>query len=91
MSPQTKATLEEFASKINWGVVGHPEDMERFFKFVIAAYKTGERDISLDEFVDVFKSKAPHEIDPKKRLNFEMFLHSKYEDGIKLLRSFEGK
>lgn len=97
MSPATKKSLADFATKIHWGALGHPDDVERFLDFIISAYHNNEHNISLDEFLDAVdthtkKKVVPH--DPKfvkKRLNFLLFLFSKYEDGIKLLHKFEEK
>jgi len=93
MSPETKRLLEQFAAHANWGTVGHPSDMERFWDFVISAYRNGEHNISLDEFLDVVgHTKNEESVQKKKRdLASKMFLFGKYEDGIKLLRNFEGK
>ena len=97
MSPETKKLLADFASQINWGTLGHPDDTERFLDFIIAAYGNAEYDISLDEFLDVVHAHTKSEAIThdqklvKKRLNFLLFLFSKYEDGIKLLRKSEEK
>lgn len=96
MSPETKHALEKFAVLANWGTVGHPLAMERFWDFVILAYRGGERDISLDEFLEVVGSQtkdAKSERDVQKRkkeLGAKMYMFGKYEDGMKLLSKFEG-
>lgn len=97
MSRETKKLLEKFSDRANWGTPGNPNDMERFWNFVIFAYRKGENDISFDEFLDVVGSQTKNkegaqDMKTKKReLAFKMFAWSKYEDGIKLLRTFEGK
>ena len=95
MSPATQKALEEFAGKINWGIPGHSSDMERLWNFVISAYRHGEYDISVDEFLAVVDplTKSPNQSEQfgKKRIGFLMFMYSKYEDGINLLSQFEGK
>jgi hypothetical protein len=67
--------------------------MERFRDFVIAAYRNGDESITLDEFLEIVSTHENGESihDAKKRLNLEMYLFGIYEDGVKLLRRFEGK
>lgn len=97
MSPETQKLLEKFSSLANWGTPGNPEDMERFSDFVISAYRKGEHDISLDEFLDVVNSQIRKRGDAedlktrKRDLASKMFMWSKYEDAIRLLLKFEGK
>lgn len=99
MSPQTQSFLEKFAELANWNTVGLPSDMERFREFVISAFKNGEYSLSLDEFLGVVnsctkKAEADREIkisDKKRILTSKMFMFGQYEDGIKLLRKYEGK
>jgi hypothetical protein len=93
MSQQTKSLLEQFAALANWSTVGLPQDMERFREFIISAYKVGEHNIPLDEFLDILGSNKDTDIDvqQKKRiLASKMFMFDTYENGIKLLREFEG-
>lgn len=95
MSPETKKLLGKFSSRANWGTPGSPDDMERFGDFIISAYRKGETDISLDEFLDIIGSQIKHNKDTqniktkKRELASKMFMWSKYEDGIKLLQKFE--
>jgi hypothetical protein len=99
MSPQTKSLLEKFATFANWNTVGLPSDMERFREFVISAFKNGEYSLSLDEFLGVVNScvkntEADYDMkisDKKRILSSKMFMFNQYEDGIKLLRKYEGK
>lgn len=99
MSPKTKKLLGEFAGVTNWNDVVFQGDPEKFWDFVIFAYKNGDRDISLDEFLDVINANINRAIpeeemdfsDKKKELASKMFMFNKYEDGIKLLLKFEGK
>lgn len=71
--------------------------MERFWDFAISAYRKGENDIPLDEFLDVISSQTKHKEDArdmktkKRELASKVFMFGKYEDGIKLLRKFEEK
>lgn len=92
MKMSTQKSLEDFASHLNWATLGRPEDMERFWDFVIAAYRNNDPDIALDDFlarVKYFQPKEENMIVIKKRLNFLIFLFSKYEDGITLLKKIE--
>lgn len=97
MSPETKKLLLKFCDHANWSVPGNPSDTERFWDFVISAYRKGEHNISLDEFLDVIGSQTKNkegtrDMKTKKReLASKMFMFSKYEDGIKLLCKFEGR
>ncbi len=49
MEDSTKEYFDSFALSCNWGVP-HPLDMEKFWRFVIEAYKNGERSLSEEEF-----------------------------------------
>lgn len=99
MSPETKKLLEHFAANANWGALGNPIDMERFWEFVISAYRHGEHDISLNEFIQLVgpQSKSKEDVSGKKFSNKQrdltarVMMFNKYEDGIKLLSQFEGK
>lgn len=95
LSPQTKKLLEKFALLANWSVPGNPPDIERFWDFVVCAYRNKEHDISLDEFLDIINTQTKdggQDLKTKKReLSSKMLMFSKYEDGIKLLRRFERK
>ena len=95
MFPETKRSLKDFATQMNWAALGHPNDVERFWNFIIFAYRHGDHKISLDEFMavvtlaDQTKKDNANRTYLKKRLNFLIFLFGKYEDGIKLLQKFE--
>jgi len=94
MAPETKKLLEKFAERANWSTVGLPDDMGRFRDFIISAFKNGEYDISLDEFLDIVGDNENSVLDMKSKkrlLSSKMFMWSQYEDGIKLLRKYEGK
>lgn len=99
MSSETKKLLEKFAAHAHWGTAGLPDDMKRFWDFVISAYRNGEYNISLDEFLDIVNAptrgkETTDDIkfsDRKRELASKMFMFSKYEDGIRLLSTFEGK
>ncbi|MCK9351928.1 MAG: hypothetical protein WCT49_01360 [Candidatus Paceibacterota bacterium] len=91
MTPQTKKFLEIFASSATWSTIALPQDMENFRDFIISAYKNGEFSITLDEFLEVLGGTKDMDIKTKKRtLSSKMFMFNQYEDGIKLLRKFEG-
>ena len=94
LSQKTKKSLEDFAAHVRWGALGHPDDTERFWDFVISAYRNGDHQISMDEFLNVIdacteKGEGARDVKfMKKRVNFLVLLFGKYEDGIKLLRKF---
>lgn len=95
-SPQTQKLLKKFAAKADWSLPGNPADMEKFWDFVISAYQKGEHDITLNEFLRVINDENKNgtdalEINParkKRELAAKMFMFSKYEDGIRLLKKF---
>jgi len=98
MTPATRKLLQGFATLANWNALGNPVDMERFWDFVISAYRNAEHDISLDEFLDVVGHAKGKEdahgikfFNKKRDLAAKMFMYRKYEDGVTLLRKFEGK
>ena len=49
MKDSTKEYFDSFALSCNWGVP-HSLDMEKFWRFVIEAYRNGERSLSEEEF-----------------------------------------
>ena len=49
-----------FASHASWRTVGLAPDMERFYRFVIAAHRNGEGDIALDEFLEIVNDTVPN-------------------------------
>ncbi len=49
MKNSTKQRFDAFALSCNW-TVPHPLDMERFWRFVIEAYKNDEKSLSEEEF-----------------------------------------
>jgi len=95
MKNSTRKLLEDFSSHANWRTVGLPSDMERFLDFITEAYRNGEYEISLDEFLDVIKTSPDHRktnlSSRQRELASKMFMFNKYEDGIKLLRKYERK
>lgn len=97
VSPKTKKSLEVFATHMHWGALGHPDDTERFWDFVISAYRNGDEHISLDEFLNVIdgstkKGEVPRDVKfMKKRVNFLVLLFGKYEEGIRILRKFDAE
>ncbi len=58
MSPATKQLLKHFAAKANWITAGNSADTDRFFDFVIAAYRAGEHDISRDDILAIVRPKS---------------------------------
>ncbi len=52
MENSTKEYFDSFASSCNW-TVPHPADMERFWRFVIEAYKNDEKSLSDQEFSEL--------------------------------------
>jgi len=94
MTTETKTLLEKFATLANWSTAGLPADMERFRDFIISAYKNGDTAIPLDNFLDILGSNKDADIDvqlKKRILASKMFMFDTYENGIKLLRKFQGK
>jgi len=98
MKDSTRKLLEDFAIHAHWKTAGLLSDIERFCSFIIEAYRSGEYDISQDEFLDVvntsIKPQEGHATSLSSRkleLASKIFMYNKYEDGIKLLRQFERK
>lgn len=77
MNQSTKQKLKEWAESNNWSV-SHPLDDERFWDFVIEAYKNGDKAISETEFYELV---ATYYQDEDTLTDF----YIKYENGIKLL------
>ncbi|HEY4515097.1 MAG TPA: hypothetical protein VJJ22_02970 [Candidatus Paceibacterota bacterium] len=72
--------LDLWASNNNWGV-SHPSDDERFWSFVIEAFKSGDTSIPEDDFYGaIVKYYADEDILTK--------YYTKFENGIELLRQF---
>jgi hypothetical protein len=90
MSPSTGSLLESYAAQANWREPGDPRNKVGFHAFLVEAYRGGDRNIPLDEFLATLRSR---EGDPltddlasrKKRLAAKMFLHAQYEDAMVLL------
>jgi hypothetical protein len=79
MKDNTKKKLNSFVKHNNWQMP-HPLDMERFYSFIIEAYKNGDTQITADDFSEIIK--------PVCNINEEE-LHEwliKYENGIELLK-----
>jgi hypothetical protein len=93
ISPTAKKLLEAFATKANWSMPGNTGDVDRFWDFVIAAYKNGEYEIELDEFMAVLNQAQPIQDSNTNRkqreLAAKMFMYNKYEDGVRLLNKFK--
>lgn len=94
MSAETKQLLEHFASNIHWGAFGNPEDLDRFFDFIISAYQNGDYAIPFDSFSSIIDSCAENKgpgSDKQfisKKIAFTMLMFDKYRDGIILLSKF---
>jgi hypothetical protein len=96
MKDSSKKLFEKFIQNANWKMIGLSPDMERFWDFVISAYRNDEHDISQDEFLDVISASvkpatSTNLANQKTELASKMVMFNKYEDGIKLLGKFEGK
>ncbi len=83
MNPSTKEKLELWANNNNWSLP-HPLDKERFWGFVIEAYRNGDDEIPEDEFY-AFLSNFYNDEDTLTNY------YIKYEDGIDLLHSYDKK
>lgn len=84
LSSHTKELLQQYAKSANWKYIGLSSDMSQFFAFVITAYRSGEHDISEQEFLEVLgKSKTQREVAAK------LYMFEQYTNGIKLLREFQ--
>ncbi len=81
MKETTREKLKSFAACNDWASP-RPNDMERFWGFVIEAFNNGEHNILFNEFWGVI---CDHFHNKDTILN-EWF--PKYFDGIELLRQF---
>ena len=77
MKNSTQKYFDSFALSCNWGVP-HPLDMEKFWRFVIGAYKNGEKSLSAEEFL---KSVPTRKFDQKELDEWVV----RFEQGIALL------
>lgn len=80
MNQTTKQKLQYWVENGDLG--GHPKDTERFFDFIIEAYKNGDTNISLDEFSEIVRD---YLTDEKIRASF----YTKYDDGVELLKYYD--
>ena len=83
MNSKTKDKLHAWAVSNNWSS-RHPSDMERFWDFVIEAYKNGDVAIKGEEFYGFLSSFYQ---DEDTLIDF----YIKYENGIELLREYSQK
>lgn len=81
MNEETRLALKKFSSLANWGTMGHPNDMDRFWDFVIVAIENDDIHINSDQFKDVVGEDCLDE-EVVDRVFF------KYENGIDLLRRY---
>jgi len=82
MEKITQYKLELFAKLNNWQMP-HPLDMERFYEFIIEAYKNGDTEISRDKFLEI--------VNPFYKMNeneMDKWI-IKFENGIELLRVYK--
>lgn len=81
MKKETQQKLELFAKLNNWQMP-HPQDMERFYGFVIEAYNNGDTEISRDKFLEVVR--------PFCKMNEDELTKwiIKFENGIELLKVY---
>lgn len=77
MNQSTKEKLKNWAENNNWST-SHPLDDERFWDFVIEAYKNGDKSIPETEFYELV---ATYYQDEDTLTDF----YIKYENGIRLL------
>ena len=84
MNDNTKKKLKLFAHNNNW-TTSHPLDMERFYQFIIEAYRTGDINIARDEFLEVIE--PIHKMDDEELSEWMI----KYEQGIELLKVYNNK
>lgn len=94
MSSETTQFLQTFAVNIHWGAFGHPEDLDCFLDFVLAAYRHGDRSIPFETFstvIDTYAKNTGPASDKQfitKKIAYTMLMFEKYSDGIKLLTKF---
>lgn len=81
MQDNTRQKLKVFAENNNWDLT-HPSDMERFYEFIIEAYKNRDMEISRDEFLEVINHIYEMNEDELGKLII------KFENGIGLLKVY---
>ena len=81
MKKETQQKLELFVGLDSWRSLD-PSDMERFYEFVIEAYRNGDTEISNDEFLEV--------VNPFYKMNEDELKEwkNRFENGIELLRVY---
>ena len=80
MNTSTKEKLKLWAENNNWSS-SHPIDEERFWDFVIEAYRKGDREIQENEF---YSSLTSFYEDEDTLTEY----YIKYKDGIELLSRY---
>lgn len=80
MKKNVSAKLELWASNNNW-MLSHPLDNERFWDFVIEAFKNEEHEITEDDFYGKLVSYCSDEDVLTKS-------YVRYQNGIELLKRF---
>jgi len=81
MQEQTLKALKLFSLAANWGSLGHPMDMERFWTFTIVAFNNGDTNINSEKFAEAVSENCTDE-DAVRKMFF------KYEDAMELLRVY---
>lgn len=84
MKKETQQKLKFFAQENNWGGA-NPLDLERFYEFIIEAYKNSDTEISRDNFFEVINHFYKINED-----NLDKWV-TKFEDGIGLLKVYNKK
>lgn len=82
MKQATKQKLQYWVENGNFS--GHPRDTERFFDFIVEAYRNGDTSISLDEFSEVVGDRLK---DGKIKAGF----YTRYDEGVELLKFYDGE
>ncbi len=87
MQKETEEKFRDFISRETW-YTANQTDRDKFYQFIVEAYKNGDTDVSFDEFFRFIK-----EIQ-KNGDNFEEQArdhYSKYETGIEILKIYSIK
>jgi hypothetical protein len=82
MKQETRVALEKFFSMSNWPSE-HPNDMDRFFDFIVTAFKNGDQVISQADM---------EEIAGKQLMEYQLealgVYESRFKDGISILNKY---
>lgn len=83
ISSETREVLKHFTNIDTWHT-GHPNDADRFYDFIVTAYRNGDFEVSVEEFEDSFPNINAHLQEYVDKLYIE------YETGIAILRKYNG-